>query len=246
VAPGLDSVPWVSCPPTTELAVPHTLARVLAALPPPPASVAEVGAGWGALAAALRDSGYAVTAVDPDPVAAAACRARGLATLELPVVELPVGGYDAVLCTRVLHHVPDPVAAVRGLVAACRPGGVVVVEDFGRDEVDRAAASFVSDARALLAAAGTMAGFGVLPDPLASWRDVPPEQLPIHPGRALLAALEGFVTVRTEMLWRMALSPAGGAVSGLAPVASVLRAVELRRIADGTLPAVGIFAVSRR
>jgi SAM-dependent methyltransferase len=236
----------VECPPVAELAVPYTLARVLAALPPPPARVAEVGAGCGALAAALLARGYAVTAVDPAPAAVAACRSRGLAVLPVPAAELPPDGYDAVLCTRVLHHVPDLPAALRRVAAACRPGGVVVVEDFARDEADRAAASFVYDARALLSAAGVLSGFDVRPDPLASWRDVPPEQLPIHPGRALLAALDGFVTVRTEMLWRLALGPADGSVSGLAPAASVLRALELRGIADGTLPAIGLFAVLRR
>src|SRR4051794_41931627 len=38
---------------------------VRAALPPPPARVLEVGAGRGELAAALRDAGYDVVAIDP-------------------------------------------------------------------------------------------------------------------------------------------------------------------------------------
>jgi hypothetical protein len=40
------------------------------------------------------------------------------------------------------------------------------------------------------------------------------------------------------------LGPAEGDTARLRPVAAALRAVELRRIAEGTLPAIGIFAVS--
>jgi SAM-dependent methyltransferase len=240
----------MGCPPVAELAVPYTLERLLPVLPPAPARLAEVGAGCGALAVALRERGYAVSVVEPDPEAAAACRGRGLDVLELPVGELPGGGYDAVLCTRVLHHVPDLAGAVARVGAACRPGGVVVVEDFGRDEVDLAGASFVYDARALLAAAGLLPAdhLAVRADPLASWRDVPPEQRPINPGgqvRDALAALGRCALTRTEMLWRMALSPCGGPVPHLAATAAVLRQVELRRIADGTLPAIGFVLAVR-
>ncbi len=244
----------------SELAVPYTLARLLPALPPAPARLVEVGAGHGALAAALRDLGYGVTVVEPDAESAQACRDRGLAVVQAPVAEFSGDGYDAVLFTRVLHHVPDPVDAVRRARAACRPGGVVVLEDFARDEVDLAAAGFVYDSRAVLAAAGllppddtdaddadpeTDPETNASADPLARWQDLPAEIGPIHPGAVVLAALGPTRTVeRTEVLWRMVLSPAEGDAAPLRPVAAVLRAVERRRIAEGTLPAIGIFAVS--
>src|ERR671933_676519 len=44
---------------------PEVVAYVRAALPPPPARVLEIGAGDGTLAAALRDGGYDVVAIDP-------------------------------------------------------------------------------------------------------------------------------------------------------------------------------------
>jgi SAM-dependent methyltransferase len=240
----------MGCPPVAELAAAHTIARLRPVLPSPPARLAEVGAGCGALAAALRDLGYAVTVVEPDAESAAACRDRGLDVVEITVEELPPGGYDAVLCTRMLHHVPDLVGGVRRAAAACVPGGPLVVEDFARDEVDRAAAAFVYDARSVLAATGLLPRehLEVRADPLAQWQDVPPHLRPIHPGRAVLGALAavGATEVsRTEMLWRMALSPAGGTPGELAPIAGTLRGIELRRIADGTLPAIGILAVCR-
>jgi SAM-dependent methyltransferase len=259
--------------PVAELAVAHTLARLLPVLPAAPAAVLEVGAGGGVLAAALARRGYAVTVMEPDPDSAAACRQRGLTVLEASVGTLAGDGrYDAVLFTRVLHHVPDPADAVRRAGAVCRPGGTVVLEDFARDEVDLAAAGFVYDAQALLAAAGLLpadesphagphaageqahdpvhdpeARHGVTADPLGRWRDVPPEMGTIHPGARVLAALDalpGTRTVeRTEVLWRSVLSPARGEPGALRQAAEALRTIELRRIAEGTLPAIGLFAV---
>jgi len=64
----------------------------------------------------------------------------------------------------------------------------------------------------------------------------------------VVAALAGLGSApaveRTEILWRHVVSPARGDATRLRPVAEVLRAVEVRRIAEGTLPAIGIFAVS--
>src|SRR5215213_1431836 len=114
----------------SELAVPHSLARMLPVLPAAPARLVEVGAGDGALAAALRERGYDVTVVEPDPGSAQACRDRGLAVVQAPVEDFDGGDYHAVLFTRVLHHVADPAAVMRRAAAACRPGGVVVLEDF--------------------------------------------------------------------------------------------------------------------
>jgi len=231
-----------------ELAVPYTLARLRPVLPPAPARLLEVGAGSGALAAALHALGYAVTAVEPDPESARACAARGLEVVAAPFERAELGdAYDAVLFTRVLHHLPAPADAVRRAAGLSR---LIVVEDFARDEVDLPAAGFVSDARAVLAAAGLLPDepAGAPADPLARWRDVPAELLPIHPGRAVLAALAAGAAVRevvrTEMLWRLVLHSVRLPAERFISLADTLRGIELRRIAELTLPAIGIFAAA--
>ena len=65
------------------------LVFVRASLPEPPARVLEVGAGDGQLAAALRDLGHDVTAIDPKGEAA------GVQPVALLDLEAPAGSYDA-------------------------------------------------------------------------------------------------------------------------------------------------------
>lgn len=93
----------------------------------------EVGAGAGSiarwLAAAVGRSGR-VVATDLDP--------RFLADLPEPaevlrhnVVEdaLPAGEFDLIHARAVLEHIPERAAVVGRLIAALRPGGLLVVED---------------------------------------------------------------------------------------------------------------------
>jgi SAM-dependent methyltransferase len=237
-----------------ELAAPYTLARLRPLLPAAPARLLEVGAGSGALAGLLGRAGYQVTVVEPDGEGARACAARGLDVRAVRFEELPVGPerYHAVLFTRVLHHLPDPAGAVRRAVGH---GDLVLVEDFARDEVDLLGAGFVYDGRAALAAAGLLADAEdaaaageVGADPLARWRDVPAELRPLHPGATLLAALAGQVRLthlaRTEMLWRTLLRSVRLPARRMRTLAETWRGIELRRIAEGTMPAVGILAAA--
>ncbi|HZQ29097.1 MAG TPA: methyltransferase domain-containing protein [Acidimicrobiales bacterium] len=63
---------------------------------------------------------------------AAAAAAGGSVSFEVAdVYDLPFddGAFDVVHVHQVLHHVPDPVGALRALRRVCRPGGVVAVRE---------------------------------------------------------------------------------------------------------------------
>jgi SAM-dependent methyltransferase len=285
-----------------EFAVAGTLGTLAEMLPAAPATVCEVGAGRGALAAALVVAGYEVTALEPDPVGAAAARSRGVRVAEEGLLEHRGGPYDVVLFTRSLHHIEPLGGAVDRALDLLRPGGRLVLEEFARDRADRLAAGFLYDTFALLYAAGLLvdddepgagddedaaaadaengaggaggtgeirgtgevgrAGGGgrhahrgrrvidaaaIEPsdDPWQRWEQHfrPEPDRPLHTVAEILAVLaeRGLaVTERTTpSLWRMLVHdlkdvPAAG------EIARRLRAIEIRRIDEGTLPATGV------
>ncbi len=254
-----------------EFAVAGTLGMLAEALPAAPATVCEVGAGRGALAAALVVAGYEVTALEPDPVGAAAARSRGVRVAEEGFLEHRGGPYDVVLFTRSLHHIDPLGGAVDRALELLRPGGRLVLEEFARDRADRLAAGFLYDTFALLYAANLLDGededgaddehhhhhlhagrrlidaAAIEPaeDPWQRWQHhfQPEPDRPLHTVAAILAALDErglAVTERpTPSLWRMLVHdlkdvPAAG------ELARRLRAIETRRIDEGTLPATGV------
>src|SRR5690242_5749955 len=103
--------------------------------------ILDVGAGLGQLSRGMaRVAGRAVIAIERDPDQLA--RARALATeageehlvelrqgdvLAMPLRPEERGAFDVVHARFLLEHVPDPLAVVRQMVAAARPGGRVVV-----------------------------------------------------------------------------------------------------------------------
>jgi SAM-dependent methyltransferase len=110
-------------------------------LPPPPATLLEVGCGAGELADRLAGEGYAVTGVDPEaPDRAGFVRAE----LESFVAEAP---FDTAVASRSLHHLHDLEAAVARLRDALRPGARLVVYEFAPESLD-------DDARAWLEGVG--------------------------------------------------------------------------------------------
>ncbi len=111
--------------------------RVLRELPPPPATVLDLGVGTGRELAALLDAGYAPTGVDASRPMLERCARRGR---PVPLVEadfwrpLPMadGAFDAAIALHgTLAHPPDAAALpalAREVARVVRAGGVWLIE----------------------------------------------------------------------------------------------------------------------
>lgn len=114
----------------------EVLAFVGGALPDPPARVLEVGAGKGELAAALRELGHEVLAIDP------AGEAPGVDRLPLDRVAEPAASFDAAVAVLSLHHVEPLRESFATLAQLVRPGGSLVVDEFDVASFDTRAATW--------------------------------------------------------------------------------------------------------
>ena len=119
----------------------HYRPLLLRELPPRCERVLEVGCGAGELAAVLAGRGARVDAVDRSAEMVALARARvpaGVRVTQADVLDLalPPGGYDAVVGSAVLHHLPLE-EALAALAAAVRPGGVLAMPALPRADLPR-------------------------------------------------------------------------------------------------------------
>lgn len=113
-------------------------------LPPPPATVLDVGGGAGRYAIPLAAEGYDVHLIDPVPLlvsqAAEAARNAGVRLASVSVgdarsLSAPDGSADAVLLFGPLYHLTrrqDRMAALTEARRVTRPGGVVVAIGLSR------------------------------------------------------------------------------------------------------------------
>lgn len=226
-------------------------------LPPPPSAVLEVGCGQGRLAAALQDRGYRVTGLEPDPEAADAARSRGVPVEENGLLGYHGGPFDAVLATRSMHHIARLDDAVEHALRMLTPGGSLVLDEFCRERADDRAAAFFYDLRGLLYASGLATPHeddenDPTRDPLERWHTelASIEDHPLHEGeqvRAEVAArAEISYSAYVPYLWRHVLGTSGSADEPwTGPAATYLRDVERRRIAAGSLPAIGLRLAAR-
>jgi SAM-dependent methyltransferase len=113
--------------------------RRLAEVLRPGMAVLDVGCGSGAItrgiAEAVGPSGRVVGIdVSPELVSVARSSAPDAANLRFEVADIRRHAFrdefDVVSAARILQWLPDPDAALRGMVAATRPGGLIVVLDY--------------------------------------------------------------------------------------------------------------------
>jgi ubiquinone/menaquinone biosynthesis C-methylase UbiE len=110
-------------------------AAIAAAAVTPGALVADVGTGTGFLAEAALDAGARVIGVDISDgmLAEVSSRFTGRAFEarrgDVGALPLADGEVDAVVANMVLHHAPDPPAAIREMARTLKPGGRLVITD---------------------------------------------------------------------------------------------------------------------
>lgn len=113
----------------------YTLAFITAHLPEDAGRILEIGCGNGELAARLLANGFKVVGLDSNEACVETARAAGV-DVSLGAWPAEVDDrFDAVLFTRSLHHIAPLDKAVAAAVAALKPEGRIIVEDF-RVEAD--------------------------------------------------------------------------------------------------------------
>jgi len=196
---------------------PDVIAYVRSSLPGPPARVLEIGAGDGSLAAALREAGYDVVAIDPGS------GGEDVLPVALADYEAPPRSFDAAVAVVSLHHVVPLGHSLRHLAGLVRRGGLLVVDEFDGWAYDERAADWQ------LAHAGeqdhttaeVIAGLREHVHPLAAIRE------------ALTAWFDVGLPVLGPYLYRWKIDPA-------------LRGEEEELIARGSIPATGARFVAVR
>jgi SAM-dependent methyltransferase len=150
-------------------------------LPPPPARVLEIGCGHGELTTALAVDGYEPLGIDP--LAPQGDRFRRVLLEDLDPDE---GPFDAVVAVHSLHHMRHLDDNLDRVVALLRPGGVLVLNEFGWDAIDEPTLDWLWNQRRALAAASGGVAPATLEEMRAEWEA---EHVGVH----------GFETLRAEL-----------------------------------------------
>ena len=186
----------------------------------PPARVLEIGAGDGELARALREDGYEVLAIDPDP------RGEDVQPLALIELEDSIAPFDAALAVTSLHHVEPLEPSVARLAESLEPGAVLVVDEFDVGTFDEQAAEWWLRQRRVLGGAPEKSAAELVSEHRAH----------LHPLERIVAALAPQFEVE---------APVYGPYLHRWNLAESLRDEEVAAIAAREIPAVGARFVAR-
>lgn len=222
-------------------------------LPPAPARILDAGCGEGALSRWLMATGYDVTSVDADPDAVAAARAAGvpairadLASHDRGLAGHDDGSFDAVVMLLSLHHMHPLRAALERVASLLRPGGTLILDEYGWDWADIATVRWFYDIAALLAAAEVI-------DPPAEGDRLLPRWRSRHTvDGALCNAGEDMIKAVSERfgdvtVWRVPyLARHLLAGHGDRKILAELCRIEREHLADGSLAATGFRLTARK
>jgi SAM-dependent methyltransferase len=104
--------------------------RRIAGFLPAPASILDVGCGYGYFMQSAAAAGYDVWGTDLADRAVSAAKLRFPDTVFLgrlsEISELEARRFDAIFASHLIEHIPDPIPFVRDLAARLRPGGLVI------------------------------------------------------------------------------------------------------------------------
>jgi SAM-dependent methyltransferase len=123
---------------------------VAAARPEPGDTVLDLACGGGLIVCAFAPHVWHATGIDLTPAMLARARAlaaeRGIPNVtwregDIRALPWPDATFNIVVTRFSLHHLIDPLAAVREMARVCRPGGrVVVVDMYASEDPEKAAA----------------------------------------------------------------------------------------------------------
>ena len=219
-------------------------------LPEPPARVLDVGCGSGRVAAGLRQRGFMVVGIDPNPEAVEATEQRGVTATVSELARFEgAHDFDAVVLARSLHHVADLPAGLDRVESLLAPGGTVVVDEFAHEKADAGTAALFYGLRDLLADVGMVTEDDLerLPDePLRRWRDEHQHDPPLHEGENMVTELRRRFDLtavqRGPYLWAY-LSEALEESTRAGSATLKVKALEARLIKVGAIQPLGLRVV---